>query len=231
MFRFSEISTSISKSKSEFWFRFWFRLFTFDEIDIPTKFHTDFIEISMLKSEFRLWFRCRNRNFDFGAISTSEFRFWFRFQNRNWFWFRFQNRNSDYGKRLQYKCRNSKAFFNAISQNSTLITYQNLDFERRNPNRNSDYFRKFRPIISSKVKINFDRNSDQNFDEINFGGSPSSAPRSLVNICNIRRCNIGNQWLGGYHEGTGGKKGYRTWYQRVKREQVEQVRRRVIKRK
>jgi hypothetical protein len=30
-----------------------------------------------------------------------------------------------------------------------------------------------RPLISSKVQINFDRNSDRNSDEINFGGNPS----------------------------------------------------------
>jgi hypothetical protein len=70
---FSEIS--ISMSKSEFRFRFWFRLLIFDEIEIPTQFHTDFTEISMSKSEF--WFRFRNRNSDFGigiSIPTSEFR-------------------------------------------------------------------------------------------------------------------------------------------------------------
>jgi hypothetical protein len=39
------------------------RNFDFDEIEIPTKFHTDFVEISMSQSEFRL--RCRNRNFGF----------------------------------------------------------------------------------------------------------------------------------------------------------------------
>jgi hypothetical protein len=39
-----QIVIMMSKSEFQFWFRF--RLFTFDEMEFPTKFHTDFVEIS-----------------------------------------------------------------------------------------------------------------------------------------------------------------------------------------
>jgi hypothetical protein len=58
MFRFVEFGISISVSISI--------VFTFDKIEISAKFHTDFVGISMSKSEFhRFWLRYQNRNFDF----------------------------------------------------------------------------------------------------------------------------------------------------------------------
>jgi hypothetical protein len=85
MFRFYEISISMSQSE------FRFRLFTFDEIKIPRKFHTDFAEISMSKSDFRFRFWCWNRNsesdFDFWfgiSIPTSDFRFRYNISIQMW---------------------------------------------------------------------------------------------------------------------------------------------------
>jgi hypothetical protein len=116
MLQFAEISILISKSE------FRFRLFS-DEIEITTKFHTDFVEIPMSKSEFQF----RHRNFD---------------------------SDLDFGIRLWYKISIQMTKFQSIfhrnmSKNSILIIYRNFYFDRQN--RNSDYFRKFRPIISSKV--------------------------------------------------------------------------------
>jgi hypothetical protein len=96
MVRFSEIS--ISMSKSEFRFRFRFLPITFDEIETPTTFHPDFIEISMSNSVFL--FRFWPRNFDFGIvllIPESEFRF--------------RHRNSDFCTGFRYQFQNFKAFF------------------------------------------------------------------------------------------------------------------------
>jgi hypothetical protein len=101
MFLFFGISISMSISE----FRFRFRCL------LPTKYHTNFVEMFDLKSDFRFHCRCRNGNFDFGfdvdigipiliSISESEFRFRYR--------------NPDLGTRFQYKCRNFKAFCTEI---------------------------------------------------------------------------------------------------------------------
>jgi hypothetical protein len=50
---------------------------------------------------------------------------------------------------VEFRCRNRKFYFDSLSE--------------------------FRPIISSKVEINFDWNSDRNTDEINFGGNPTNS--------------------------------------------------------
>jgi hypothetical protein len=150
-------------SNSEFWYRFRFRLFTCDEIRIPMKFHSDFIEISIPKLESRFRFWCRNRNFDFGcdfdfgipiliSISVSEFRF--------------RHRSSDLGTICQYRCRNSKAFFTKINQHFFFWLLLGILI----PNIESKLKFRSLSIISTK---NFNRNSDRNSDEINFGGNPS----------------------------------------------------------
>jgi hypothetical protein len=99
--------------------------FTFDEIEIPTKFYPNLVEISMFriskisismsKSEFRFWFRFRLFTFDeieiptkvhidFVEISMSKSEFRFRFRHRNSdsdfdfeSEFRFRHRNSEFG--------------------------------------------------------------------------------------------------------------------------------------
>jgi hypothetical protein len=110
------------------------------------------LSILMSKSKFRFWFRlftcdeieipkkfhlisskfrCRSRNFDFGfdveiGLSVS----------MSWIGISITTSEFRFGTRFQNQCRNFKAFFIEISHNS-------------------DYFRKFRPIISPKVEINF----------------------------------------------------------------------------
>jgi hypothetical protein len=57
-----------------------------------------------------------------------------------------------------------------------LIAWRNSDFKNRNR-----IPMNFDVNISSKVKINFEENSDRNPDEINFGGNPSLLT-CIVNI-------------------------------------------------
>jgi hypothetical protein len=73
-FDFPKFRFKLSMSESEFRFR----LLTFDEIEILLKFHSDFIEISMLKSEFRYRNSYSDMDFVIGISNpTSEFRFRF----------------------------------------------------------------------------------------------------------------------------------------------------------
>jgi hypothetical protein len=76
-------------SKSEFWFRFRFRSVTFVEIEIPTKFHPNLVEISNSKSDFDIGLDFHIGTLILISVSESEFRFrrrnsefgtWFRCQ-------------------------------------------------------------------------------------------------------------------------------------------------------
>jgi hypothetical protein len=136
--------------KLEFRFQFW--LFTFDEIEILTKLHTDFFEILMSKLDFQFWFQFWHRNsdsdLDFGIgilIPTSKFKFWCKISIQM--------------SKFQSICHlnKSKILFWLLVRNSILA----VEIEIAIPILPS--------IISSKVGINFEQNSD----EINFGGNPS----------------------------------------------------------
>jgi hypothetical protein len=75
------------------------RVSTKVEIEIPTKFYPNFVEISMLKSEFDLDFYVDIRI----SISESEFRF--------------RHRNFDFSTGFLFQCRKLKAFLTEICQN------------------------------------------------------------------------------------------------------------------
>jgi hypothetical protein len=147
----------------------WKSFFTFDAIEIPTKFYPNFVEISMfrlseifismLKSEFRFRFRFRLFTFakieipmevqtDFEIeipISTSECQFWFRFRNRN---FDSDIRIPTSVQDFKNKCRNFKASFTKISQK---FSFDCLSEFRFRPSKSKSKFR----LLSIISTINF----------------------------------------------------------------------------
>jgi hypothetical protein len=134
---------------------------------------SQFLEISMFRfSEISIWMTKSDLRFRFDfdlllsiliSISESELLSWASK-------LRFRHRNSDFSTRFRYQWRNFKAFFAKISFNFYFNCLSEYRF--RLSKSKCRLLSTFSTNNSSKVEINFDWNSDQNSDEINFGGNP-----------------------------------------------------------
>jgi hypothetical protein len=126
-----------------------------------SKFRRNFILISTK-------FRC----FDFQKVEIGISIVYFR-QNRNSdeipYWFR---RNFDVEIGSSISVLMSKSEFRFQFRFRHWNSDSNFDF-KKSQKFYLDCLSKFRPIISLKVEILFDRNSDRNSDEINLVGNPS----------------------------------------------------------
>jgi hypothetical protein len=73
-------------------------------------------------------------------------------------------------------------FYIRVSSETSFVSYGISRNTKRNKFRVSRNKRVVGPIISSKVAINFNRNSDRNSEEINFAGPPTYDLFNIVDL-------------------------------------------------